>query len=82
MKTASKWMYLLFVVLFAGGCATQNGVKKVNQQEMRSKNYLDVANDFMIEMSGFWTLGMGTLEYTGDKTEDVTRFLGDVYQSL
>ncbi len=83
------------VVVLAGfsllffGCASQKKAEEPQQvQQKASPNYLnpltylDAANNVMIEMTGSWDLGMGTLEYVGEKTEESHQFLEDVYQSL
>lgn len=85
-----------FSLLFLG-CASQKTAQQAQQQSQQPPQqqqkqtppnylnpltYLDAANNLMIEVTGSWDLGMGTLEYVGDKTEESHQFLEDVYQSL
>ncbi len=79
-----KRMSVLFVVmvLFSGCASTSKTAKAEPDPMLNHRTYFDVANDFMIEVSGFWPFGMGTVDYVGDKTEETTRYIGDIYQSL
>ena len=87
-----------FALVLSSGCAAQKKSQKMPQESYQAKaqdkvdhqfyrylnplTYLDAGNQFMIEMTGFWSLGMGTVEYSGDKFEELHQYVGDVYQSL
>lgn len=88
MITKIKVLFLIIgVSSFLMGCASQKPILQTQLEQaepnyLNPLTYLDAANEVLIEMTGFWDLGMGTVDYVGDKTEETHQYIADVYQSL
>jgi len=73
--------FFCLCVLFSAGCKTTKPTT-ITGDPMPPKNVIDMASDTVSLVEGGYYLGIESLEYIGDKFEETTEFLGDVYQSL
>jgi len=82
MRSLKRMVLLFCVVVLFSGCASQYQSTQTGEPMSVFWFPLDAANNALIEMSGLYTFGMGVVEYSGEKFQDMTENLGDISESL
>lgn len=72
-------IFCLLLGLWVAGCQT---TPTLTGDPPPKKGPIDLVNDALGAINDGYILGTESLEYIGDKTQDTTDFLGDVYQSM